>query len=71
MLTTQDLSPLAQIFAETRPLVPKRSTKQQRAEYAIWHEIRDKLIQHCIDTNPRFDRWHFITASEINLGENS
>ena len=63
-MSRKDYIEFAAMFAETRPYVAKRSTKEQRAIYELWHELRSKTMDLLQHDNLRFDRQRFITATE-------
>ena len=63
-MSRKDYIKIAAAFAQTRPYVAARSTKQQRACYAVWHALRGHIMAVLQADNPNFDRYRFIDATE-------
>jgi len=64
--TRNNYNALAEALAATRPHLPARSTKLQRAQYEVWHETRGHIMAVLQADNPRFDRERFIATTETS-----
>jgi hypothetical protein len=57
MLTKQDFEALADTLAAARPNV-------KTAAWPMWLAIRASIASHCAASNPLFDRFRFVRATE-------
>jgi len=57
-MTKKHYRELARVFAETFPT--------DHEAYAVWHEIRGKLMEVLQQDNPNFNRHLFIEATEAD-----
>ena len=63
-MTRKDYAFLAADLASCRPYIAKRSTREQRACYDVWHRARWAVVQALQADNPSFDKDKFIEATE-------
>lgn len=54
----------AEALRQSRPYIAKRSTREQRACMAVWHETRRQIMKVLAADNPHFHYQRFIDATE-------